>query len=255
MPTTGTATFTLSRDQLISAALRTLHVLQDGQVATANQLSTGAEALNTLIKYYQSKGMQLWTYALVVVPLVANKFSYTLGPSGADVLVVRPLRVFEGSYVRFTQAGITQDTPLTLLNRTQYLQLAAKNSQAIPNSVYYDAQINTATASSPSIGWGTLYVYTNPVDATRTVYLNVQRPLYDVTAGTDELDFPSEWVLPLRYGLAMILLDEYEVPEDRAMRIIKMANQFHIDLQDWSVEEQPTRFSIDTTPYRRFRSR
>jgi hypothetical protein len=256
MPSTGTATFTLTRDQLINASMRTLRVLQEGQTANATQITFGSEALNTLIKFLQSKGLQLWTYAQVQVPMVINQFTYTIGPSGANVTTVRPLRIFDGCFIRFTQAGITQDTPLTLLSRVDYLRQTAKNTQAIPNSIYYDAQINTAGGvTSPSTGYGTLYVWTNPVDAVRTIFLNVQRPIYDMNAAGDEFDFPAEWFLPLRYGLAVLLLDEYEVPEDRAKRIIAMADRYHIDVQDWSVEEQPTRFQADTTPYRRFRGR
>jgi len=246
MASTGTATFTRTRDQLITAALRKLRVLQDGQTATATQISDASESLNLLIKQMQSDGLALWTYQLLAIPCVANKYTYTIGPSGADITANRPLRLFPGAYIRdTTSATLLLDTPLTVIDRQTYLQYGSKTSQGVPNSIYYDSQFNTATATSPSTGHGTLYVYSNPMDANHTIYANFQRQLFDMTTGTDEFDFPAESFLALQWRLAAELSDEYEVPEDRIARIERKAKYYVDALEDWSVETAPVQFTPD----------
>ena len=247
MASTGTTNLSLTRDQLISASLRTLRVLQEGQTANANQITTGAEAINTLIANWQSNGLQLWTYQWLTIPCQVNKTSYTIGPSGADVTNVRPLKLMEsGCYIRNTLTTPYVDTPLIVLSRTDYANFGSKSSQGTPNSIYYQPGIDVAGGTtSPATGYGTLYLYTTPVDANHQIVGNFQRPIYQMTAGTDEFDFPQEWFLALRFGLAEVLADEYEVPEARLVRVAQQAERYHQKVQDWSVEEAPFRFQPD----------
>lgn len=247
MPSTGTASFSLTRNELIAASLRTLRVLQEGQALNGDMITTGAEAINTLISNWQSNGLQLWTYQLLAIPCVANKFVYTIGPAGADITNVRPLRLLDdGSYIRNnTNPATPVDTPLIVLSRTDYMNMGSKTSQGIVNSLYYQPGIDSGATTSPSTGYGTLYVYVNPLDNTRTLYCNFQRPIYNMTAGADEFDFPSEWFMALRYGLAELLADEYEVPDNRLMRVAAQAERYHKNVQDWSVEQAKFRFQPD----------
>lgn len=246
MPSTGLANFTLNRDQLISASMRTLRVLQDGATPTANQITNGAEALNTLITNWQSNGLQLWTYQWLTIPCVVGKNTYTIGPTGADVTNVRPLRLMEeGCFIRNTISGQQLDTPLVVLSRTDYANFGNKLSQGTINSIYYQPAIDSGLVTSPSVGYGTLYVYVTPIDATHSIIGNFQRPIYIMNNATDEFDFPAEWFLALRYGLAEILADEYEVPDGRLMRVREQAQKHHDNVQDWSVEQSKFRFQPD----------
>jgi len=94
MPSTGTAGYTVNRDELISSSLRLLRVLKETDVANATQVRYANMALNMLLKNMQSNGMQLWTYQLITITMVVGQLSYTIGPSGADVTTTRPLRLF-----------------------------------------------------------------------------------------------------------------------------------------------------------------
>jgi hypothetical protein len=247
MASTGTATYTITRNDLIKSSMRVLRVIQDGATPTTQQYTDATEVLNILIKNMQSRGLALWTYQLLAIPCTANKYTYTIGPSGADITAQRPLRLLDGAYIRYTPAGTTTpfDTPLRVISRQEYLQFGSKTSQGTPNSIYYDSQFNTATATSASTGWGTLYVYTNPIDSLRTIYGNFQRQLFDMTSSGDEFDFPAEAFLALRWGLAAELCDEYEVPEDRIKRVESKAKFYADELQDWSVETTPLQFQPD----------
>lgn len=246
MSTTGNASFTVGCDDLVSASLRVLRVLGEGQKANQEQVNNGREALNILLKNMQANGLALWTYQWIAVPCQSNKYTYTLGPTGADVTCVRPLRLFPGSYIRFTAGGQTYDTPLRIISRVEYAQFGAKGTQGIPNSLYYFPGIDIAGGlTSPSDGYGTLYAYVNPIDASRTIYGNFQRPIYDVDSFGDELDLPVEWLLPLKWSLAAEMADEYEVPEERIMRVEKKSLYYREQMQDWSTEQASVTFEPD----------
>ena len=89
--TTGTASFTVTRNELITQSLRILRVLAETDVANATQIRNANTALNMLIKNMQSNGLDLWTYQQIVIPMVIGQNSYTIGPVGADVTATRLL--------------------------------------------------------------------------------------------------------------------------------------------------------------------
>jgi hypothetical protein len=253
MPSSGVAAFTLSRDQLIAEAYRKLRVTAEGVPPTPTQISEAASRLNMVIKNCMSKGLQLWTYSNIAVPLVTGKTTYTIGPGvGNDVNVVRPLRVFEnGNFVRQIVGTQTYDTPVRLISRAEYLGMGNKTAQGVVNAIYYNSHIDVGTTTSPSTGHGTLFVYVTPFDSTYTLSLNAQRPLYDMTNGTDEFDFPSEWFMYLMYALAAELADDNEVEEARIGRLEGKAAMYKEELFDWSVETASTSFQPDSQSYAR----
>jgi len=247
MASTGTAVFTISADELVNSSLRGLRILQDGQGASGSMLTDGLESLNMIVKNAQADGLPLWTYMLLAIPCVTNKTTYTIGPVGADVTTVRPLRLMtEGNFIRQVVGGMNIDTPLNAISRTDYMNMGSKDSLGVVNSLYYHPGIDLASgATSPSVGYGTLKVYVSPSDATRTVYGNFQRPLYDINSGTDEFDFPADCFLYLKWTLMSDLADDYEVPEERINRVTNKAEYFRKRWQDASVEEAPFRIQPD----------
>jgi len=251
MATTGTASLSCTRDQLITEAYKKIRVLAEGQSASATQISDVTLRLNMIIKNCMSNGLLLWTYQQIIIPTVAAQVAYTIGPSGANVTTTRPLRVAEyGNFIRQVSGGQNLDTPLRVISRAEYFQYGNKGASGVINTIYYDSQFNTATTPSPSTGYGTLYVYVAPADTSRTIYLNVQRPLYDMSAGTDEFDFPAEWFYYLVYALAADIADDNEVPEDRIMRLEQKAAGLLNNLMDWAIETAPMTFGADISAYR-----
>ena len=77
MPSTGTASYTITRNELILSTLRLLRVLKESEVANATQIRYANMALNMLLKNMQSNGLQLWTYQLIEIPMVVGQESYT----------------------------------------------------------------------------------------------------------------------------------------------------------------------------------
>ena len=69
------AVYTVNRDGIISAALRTLGVIGAGDQPTSTDYSNCSEALNLYIKQLQTKGLPLWKYVDLNVPMVIGQYT------------------------------------------------------------------------------------------------------------------------------------------------------------------------------------
>lgn len=81
MATTGIASFTLTRDEMIKASLRLLSELGVGETPIAEDYTNCNQALNLLLKSLQKKGAILWTYQELSIPMVTGITTYPIGPS------------------------------------------------------------------------------------------------------------------------------------------------------------------------------
>ena len=96
MATSGTTTFTVTRDQIIESALRSLAVLEEGAQPSPTALENSAFSLNLILKKWQSEGIKLWTVVEYTIPMVAGQTSYTIGPSiEYDFNADKPLRIIQ----------------------------------------------------------------------------------------------------------------------------------------------------------------
>ena len=74
-----TTTYSVTRDQIISTALRKLQVLELGVTPDADTLANASQSLNLMMKAWQTQGIKLWTVQEYVVPLVSGQNLYKLG--------------------------------------------------------------------------------------------------------------------------------------------------------------------------------
>src|SRR6185369_15822996 len=174
MASSGTASFTVTRDDMVAASLRAIRVLQSGATPNASDVGTVSEAMNMLLKNWQAQGLILTCYQQIAIPCVANQASYTLGETGADVTIPRPLRLFNGTFIRKTVSGVVTDTTLENLSRQRYEQVKTKAVPGTTAAVYYEPSIYITAVpplyqTSPSTGWGILYLFYPSVDNTFTI--------------------------------------------------------------------------------------
>ena len=96
MATSGTTTFSITRNDLISASLRGLGVLEEGAQPTANMIENASLVLNMMLKDWMTDGIKMWTVEEYIIPLKTNQTDYTIGPSASyDVNKNKPLRVIQ----------------------------------------------------------------------------------------------------------------------------------------------------------------
>jgi hypothetical protein len=291
MATSGTSTFTLTRDQIITTAFQACGIVDpDGGTPTATQLSVGANLLNIMVKDFQGHGLDLWTSTFAAVFLQPSQKSYQVGSGTSDHIsavsnitgigqtlsnfsagsfnvastftsiatgniagivldsggifwttvssvtvnagsisigltaspagsasagnffyiysgsgLTRPLRIVDAYIRRLNQ----NDVPVEIITRAQYIKFGLKTSPGTPNQLYYD----------PQLGLGTLYVYPTDIVSSDVLYIDCQRPIQDFNTGTDNADFPSEWLGAIVYGLAVRLSVPYSVPMSKAQQI------------------------------------
>jgi hypothetical protein len=241
------STYTVTRDQIISLALRKLGVLEIGATPDADTVSNAAMSLNLLIKQFSTDGLKLWKVSELIIPLIANQTSYVLGGSGSTTMydsldptvpiTDKPLKAIQGFY-RNTQVTPNIDTPVMLVSKQEYNVLGSKFSTGTTNTIFYDARnLN-----------GILYVYLTP-DTNASTYLQLhlicQMPLNDVTLSTDIPDFPNEWMNCLVWNLADQLALEYGVPMNTRQEIMQKAMLYANLLSSWDIESSSTSFQPD----------
>ena len=82
MTTSGSVDYGKTRTQIIESALRKCGVLREGVSASANQLTSGALALNDIVKALAVDGMPLWAIRESSVFPIHDTNTVILGPSG-----------------------------------------------------------------------------------------------------------------------------------------------------------------------------
>lgn len=89
MATSGSWTYSINRNELITAALRVVRIIGKDQTPDASHISTGAEALNMLVKQFQGPidaafGRKAWTRQRVTLFLAKGQQRYLIGPASTD---------------------------------------------------------------------------------------------------------------------------------------------------------------------------
>lgn len=175
------------------------------------ELSTGALQWTT-ISGAPSTTLTLAASLTANVASGARVFAYT-------TRATRPLSLLAA--VRRDVRGT--DTPMEMLRTvTTYEAIADKSASGTPGVVFYE----------PTLPAGWLSLDTEPIDVTDVLRLTYVRPLEDVDASTDDLDYPQEWFSPLALGLArQIALDygatwgqQHEMLYKEALLVAQQAN-------------------------------
>lgn len=273
MGTSGSYDFSVNRDEIIKGALRLLGVLGFGETPSADEITDASEALNLMIKAWQTEGVGLWLNKEMTLYMADDTQLYSVGasgdhatltpystqiataassgdtslsvdaitnmtasdaigielddgtlqwttisgsPSGTTVALAaaltddvavdnmvffyttmsqRPLEIIEAR----VRDKNDNDTPLSIITRTDYMNINDKDSEGTPNQIYYDPQLTN----------GSLYVWPSPNDVTDTIVMTGKYPIDDFDAAANDPGFPQEWHESLKYNLAVRLAPEY----------------------------------------------
>lgn len=221
---------------VISAALRLCGIGLNGETATAQETNDTLEALEGLIKLWSVRGLKLWMRRNKDITMVAADKDYTLGPSG-DVTMDRPSDVINGTLVD-SNGTVLQ---ITGIGREEYRKLSDPTSGGVPTQFHYDPQLTN----------GVLYLYPVPtaVEAAEyTLNINYTKPIDDADATTNDLEFPQEWYLALKWNLVKEIMMEYDLPETKQRRIEKFANYYRKEAEGTDIEDNR---SVKFRPTRR----
>lgn len=198
MATSGTTTWQLNRNEVISAALRKLAVLSGGSSPEAYQISDANVALNAMIKAFHADGMPVWAMRSYTFTTTAGTSSYNIGV-GQTFNTPMPLKVVQA--VR-ADGSTYSNVPLNIYTNYDYNLLPLVYSSGTPVNLYYQ----------PLSTYGVINLWPIPEDSTTEITIRYQRPFEDMTSATDDFDFPPYWLEALIYNLASRLAPEYGLP-------------------------------------------
>lgn len=233
MSTSGTTTWKLNRNELITAALRKLAVLSGGSSPETYQITDGTQALNAMIKGFQTDGMPVWSIKSYTFPVSLSDPDYLIGP-GQQFDTAMPLKVLQAWR---NSPNNFSNVPMNIYTNYNYDLLPLTLSSGTPVNLYYQ----------PMKEHGVINLWPKPNDTSITITIRYQAPFEDMTSATDDLDFPSYWTEAVIYGLAARLAPEYGIPLQDRQLLQKEAMEYHANALSFGTEEGSFYFQPDWT--------
>lgn len=227
MATSGTYTFTLTRDEIIQSALRSLGAFGVADIIPPADILNCAQALNILLKTWMMKGLPLWCVEEVRVPMTVGIKAYNLNTFTTGNY--RPGRILDANLEDPTGNTVN----MTITSRYDYNLLGSKDQPGIPNQIFYNPQRDN----------GIMTVYNVPNLPNYTMVTTLQRPLQDVNVAADNLDFPQEAIQAMKWNLMDELALEYGTPQINLTMVTQKAKMFLDELFSWEQENASVYFT------------
>lgn len=216
---------------IISDAYFDAGLTQEGQAPNSEQIITGMRKLTDLVNLMQTQGLKLWLLQDQPITLVPGQGTYTFGLTG-DVMMPKPPRAIDAYYEDANHIR----RPLVPLSWNEYIRLSQINQTGQINSYFVDKQQTLLSVF--------FWLIPDAVAATGTAHLLLQKQVTNFIYVNETMNFPIEWRIALRWGLA----DELATGQPQAImdRCQQRALQYRTMLEDWDVEDAPTRFTPDS---------
>lgn len=234
MTTSASNNYNRTRTQLITRALRIVGAIGQGETPDSTMLDEASDALNDLVAEWNADGMPLWNLKVYTcTPLVSGTATYTIG-TGSTFNFPAPLKILQ-AYLHDTSTDY--DTPVLLIDHQRYLLLGNKAATGVPNQLFYQVP-RAIQASGESYGELTLYPTPDAYTASnKELVVLAQKPLDDMDAAGDTMDFPPYWSNALVWGLAAALAYEYGVGLAERSMIAKKADGHKTAALSFGTEE------------------
>jgi hypothetical protein len=192
----------MTRDSIITAALRKVGAVASGATPTSAQLSDGSDALNALVKGWQSLGVRLWTVEWNTQRVAEGKVNYGLDP----------ILDIQKAFVR--RDGT--DYPVDIKMIVDYFDIPNKDDPGMAQVI----------ALKQDAAFPEMYVYPAPDNSTDVLHFLQVRKLTDLDDGEEYPDFPSQWIQPLIWNLASELAPEFGLPLDLRQDLLGRATGY-----------------------------
>jgi hypothetical protein len=236
MPTySGTYNFSLTAQQLVTAALNKTGAFDEYETIPPQDLANVMQALEVMVKEMALEGMPLWCIQDISFPTVVGQATYNLSTITGSTL---PLRILDQYIV--DQAG--NSVTLVMTSRYDWDTLGQKFAPGVPNQIWYN----------PQLGAGTITLYDVPSDNTHTIHVITQLQMQDVGALTNNLAFPQEAYRMLLWCLTDEISLDYRMPRDERLEVNQKATGFKEKF--FNAEFGQEQASIFLTPTERMRN-
>lgn len=124
------------------------------------------------------------------------------------------------------------DRTIKVVPRNDYFTIPQKNSAGSPNIIYYSPQVST----------GSVYLWPCPDNVNERVKITYLRTIQDFDTGSDNPDFPQEWIECIIYNLAVRVAAAYGISLTSGgiqgnPDLLRQAAQYLDDLKGWDAEQ------------------
>lgn len=198
---------------IVEKAMRLINVLGRDENVSAEDGEDARMSLNMMLKTMQADGCNIWREEPSTVTFPASTATMTLDPRVIDVVEARCVR------------ATNSELPLGRWERGQYITIPNKAATGIPTAYYFQKNRDAVTLTL----WPVPYVST-------VINFTAARVMADVSALSDTLDVPQEWLECVTYNLADRLAIEWGsviVEAASAQRIQKRAAELYSLMRDF----------------------
>lgn len=218
--------------RLITMAYRDCGILAVDTEPGSAQLLDGMNRLADLLYFHQTQGLKLWLLEDIPLPLVAAKQMYTCGPTG-DVAGPKPFRVEYAYAMDNTQQN---RRPLIPLSYGDWTWLSNTQQAGQVTQYFVDKQLQTLNIH--------LWLIPDSEQVNNgAVHMVLRKKAEHLVNLYEDMTFPTEWYLALRWALA----DELATGQPSAVqqRCAIRANSYIEALQNFDIEDVPFRITAD----------
>ncbi len=225
MATSGSTNFSVTRDDIIKAALRKAGALGLWENPTTEATTAAAFALNTIVKRMSTMGMPLWKIQQTDIDGADFTNSQVFMGIGETIDVPKPLKILSAEW----NMNDT-DTQLEVVDRRTFMQYSHPTTTGTPYMMYFQP----LRARSLIIMYP--YLDTYAID-NGTLKLQYEFLIEDFDASSDELDFPIEWAQLVIYELACDLAPEYALAGDERRLLLQERSDLREQSKTFDVEQ------------------
>ena len=143
--------------------------------------------------------------------------------------IVKPLRILSCRRAQGIDSGATttlSEIEMASIPYQDYMNLPSKSSSGVPNQFSY----------MPGNTTGVLYLWQRPNSGIYRINFTSERIIEDLDNAGDNFDFPSEWLEPLTWQLAMRLCPAFGKDKRMISSIAPVASMMLENLLDWDSE-------------------
>lgn len=184
-------------------------------------------------------------------------------PSSTSVILTTPVSVSVNStqlvYSYSQQAG----KPLRMLDARTLMgidngplgtSLTSTPLALVPYQNYWNIGMTSAASTIPNQGTflpkdleGRFYIWPKPINGDKRIQITYERMIDDMDTARDSFDFPSEWLRPLTFNLAVDVCTIFG-KEQKGATLAGRASMMLQELLDWDVEVTSISFQPDLEP-------
>ena len=213
------------RDAMFDAGL-----LQEGDEPNSEQLATYLRRLCDVINLWQTQGLKLFLQQEVTIDLVASQNTYSVNPA-AGLEPHKHLRILQGR----VETADGNNRPIYAISWEEWNRLTQGQEGAV-TGYFVDKQADSLVVKV----WNT----PDTTEAANSLILLVHTQAVNPINLEQNVSFPQEWRIALRWGLA----DDICTGQPQAImdRCAQRAETYRTMLEDWDVEDAVTTFAVDS---------